>query len=62
MEHGVFVPRRRTEFLVKQAARCGMQWAIVADICCGTGAVGAALAKALGGIELYAADSCWSRL
>ncbi|WP_419884214.1 putative protein N(5)-glutamine methyltransferase [Peribacillus sp. B-H-3] len=56
VDPGVFVPRRRTEFLVKQAAHYGMQGAVVADICCGTGAVGAALAKALGEIELYAAD------
>ncbi|MFD0048242.1 putative protein N(5)-glutamine methyltransferase [Actinomycetes bacterium NPDC127524] len=56
VEPGVFIPRRRTEFLVKQAASIGMPGAVVADICCGTGAVGAALDKALGGIELYAAD------
>jgi release factor glutamine methyltransferase len=74
---GVFVPRRRTEFLVRQAialarpaagpsaqtgasgrpgpapARPGL---VIVDLCCGSGAVGAALAAALGPVELHAAD------
>jgi len=57
---GVFVPRRRTEFLVRQAialARpAGGAGPVVVDLCCGSGAVGAALAAALGPIELHAAD------
>lgn len=53
---GVFVPRRRTEFLVSQAVeRCGPE-SVVVDLCCGTGAVGAALIEAVPGIELYASD------
>jgi release factor glutamine methyltransferase len=70
---GVFVPRRRTEFLVRQAialarpagapgrpapgpaGRAGPR-PVVVDLCCGSGAVGAALAAALGPVELYAAD------
>ncbi|MBB5934641.1 release factor glutamine methyltransferase [Streptomyces zagrosensis] len=74
----VFVPRRRTEFLVRQAiahahARARALRAaealpsagavvaagrtVVVDLCCGTGAVGAALVAALGpDVELYAAD------
>lgn len=56
VDPGVFVPRRRTEFLVRQAAAFGKQGAIVVDLCCGTGAVGAAIARALGPIELYAID------
>jgi len=56
VEPGVFVPRRRTEFLVRQATALAIPGAIVVDLCCGTGAVGAALAKALGWIELYAID------
>lgn len=56
VEPGVFVPRRRTEFLVHQAAALAMPGAIVVDLCCGTGAVGVALAAALGGIELHAID------
>ncbi|MFC3979568.1 putative protein N(5)-glutamine methyltransferase [Streptosporangium jomthongense] len=49
VDPGVFVPRRRTEFLVRQAiglARGGP--AVVVDLCCGSGALGAALATALG--------------
>lgn len=67
---GVFVPRRRTEFLVDQAAALAGRAegsggdpvrdrpaAVVADLCCGSGSVGAALGAALGRIELYAVDS-----
>jgi release factor glutamine methyltransferase len=59
---GVFVPRRRTEFLVRQAIALARPAAgpagplVVVDLCCGSGAVGAALAAALGPVELHAAD------
>lgn len=53
---GVFVPRRRTEFLVQKAVAFSIPGAIVVDLCCGTGAVGVAIAKELGWIELYAVD------
>lgn len=64
---GVFVPRRRTEFLVRQAelllrasdggsSDAGGRRAAVVDLCCGSGAVGAALAARLAGIELHASD------
>ncbi|KJK35784.1 SAM-dependent methyltransferase [Streptomyces variegatus] len=53
---GVFVPRRRTEFLVEQALARAPGAAVVVDLCCGSGAVGAALAAALGDVELHAAD------
>jgi release factor glutamine methyltransferase len=56
VDPGVFVPRRRTEFLVRQAAALARPEAVVVDLCCGSGAVGAALVAALGQIELYAAD------
>ncbi|MBT8160506.1 MULTISPECIES: putative protein N(5)-glutamine methyltransferase [Arthrobacter] len=56
LDPGVFVPRRRTEYLVQQAARLARPTAVVVDLCCGSGAVGAALAAAVGGIELHAAD------
>ncbi|MDQ0199224.1 putative protein N(5)-glutamine methyltransferase [Neobacillus ginsengisoli] len=52
----VFVPRRRTEFLVRQAASLAMPGAVVVDLCCGTGAVGSVLAEILEDIELYAVD------
>src|SRR6202166_3453881 len=58
---GVFVPRRRTEFLVRQAAvlaRAGMARPgdVIVDLCCGAGAIGAALAAALDRAEVHAAD------
>lgn len=56
VEPGVFVPRRRTEFLVQQAAALAAPDPVVVDLCCGTGAVGAALAARLTGVRLYAAD------
>jgi len=92
LDPGVFVPRRRTEFLVRQAAALvrepaalvretaalvrepaavsrkaaslprkaapglGRPSPVVVDLCCGSGAVGAALAAALGRIELHAVD------
>ncbi|MFJ8467149.1 putative protein N(5)-glutamine methyltransferase [Streptomyces swartbergensis] len=57
VDPGVFVPRRRTEFLVEQAlARAPGAAVVVVDLCCGSGAVGAALAAGLGRVELHAAD------
>lgn len=59
VEPGVFVPRRRSEFLVRQAIGLGPSAGrrlVILDMCCGAGAVGLALARALGGAELYAAD------
>ncbi|MEU2623361.1 putative protein N(5)-glutamine methyltransferase [Streptomyces sp. NPDC007157] len=56
VEPGVFVPRRRTEFLVDQALAQAPDASVVVDLCCGSGAVGAALAAALGDAELHAAD------
>jgi len=95
---GVFVPRRRSEFLVRQAvavavalteasARAGAESGteagaesraeafapaaactagqpgqeqhrrpVIADLCCGSGAIGIAVAAALSGAELYATD------
>ncbi|WP_033372846.1 putative protein N(5)-glutamine methyltransferase [Glaciibacter superstes] len=52
----VFVPRRRTEFLVHEAAAIAHVGEVVLDLCCGSGALGAALFAAVDGIELYAAD------
>ena len=69
VDPGVFIPRRRTEFLVRRAAALARRAAaparqdrarpravVVVDLCCGSGAVGAALAAALGQVELHAAD------
>jgi release factor glutamine methyltransferase len=56
VEPGVFVPRRRTEFLVREAAAAARAASVVVDLCCGSGAIGAAIAARRGRIELYAAD------
>ncbi|MEU4035428.1 putative protein N(5)-glutamine methyltransferase [Streptomyces collinus] len=56
VEPGVFVPRRRTEFLVDQALARAPHAPVVVDLCCGSGALGAALAAALGAVEVHAAD------
>ena len=56
VDPGVFVPRRRTELLVRQAAAVAPPRSIVVDLCCGSGAVGAAVAARLEGAELHAVD------
>jgi release factor glutamine methyltransferase len=61
VDPGVFIPRRRTEFLVRQAVILARQAGgrprvVVVDLCCGSGALGVALAVALGQVELHAAD------
>jgi release factor glutamine methyltransferase len=70
VDPGVFVPRRRSEFLVAVAAELVRSQGLAAppvivDLCCGTGALGLAVATGLGqagdpaappSAELYAAD------
>jgi len=56
VEPGVFVPRRRTELLVRCAAELDLPGLTVVDLCCGLGAVGAALLAREPTIDLYAAD------
>jgi release factor glutamine methyltransferase len=56
VEPGVFVPRRRTEFLVREAIALARPGAVVVDLCCGSGAVGAALAASVQRVEMYAVD------
>ncbi|MDM7489753.1 putative protein N(5)-glutamine methyltransferase [Rhodococcus sp. CSLK01-03] len=53
---GVFVPRRRSEFLVDRAVALAVPGAVVVDLCCGSGALGAAVAAAVAEVELHAAD------
>ncbi|MGH3429212.1 MAG: putative protein N(5)-glutamine methyltransferase, partial [Mycobacteriales bacterium] len=53
---GVFVPRRRSEFLVREAVGLATPDSTVVDLCCGSGALGAALAARCPGMELHAAD------
>ncbi|WML42367.1 putative protein N(5)-glutamine methyltransferase [Neobacillus sp. OS1-2] len=56
VERGVFVPRKRTEFLVQQAEALTHMSDIVVDLCCGSGAVGAALATSSSKIRLHSVD------
>ncbi|MGB0101918.1 MAG: putative protein N(5)-glutamine methyltransferase [Nocardioides sp.] len=53
---GVFVPRLRSSALVRLAAPGLRAGDVVVDLCCGTGAVAAALLDRVAGIEVYAAD------
>jgi release factor glutamine methyltransferase len=53
---GVFVPRRRTEILVEEAVRLARPGAVVVDLCCGSGALGVAVARAVDGVDLHSAD------
>jgi len=56
IDPGVFVPRRRTELLVRQAAALAGPGATIVDLACGSGAVGAAVASMVDGAILYAVD------
>jgi release factor glutamine methyltransferase len=61
VEPGVFAPRRRTEFLAGQAIALARRNPapsppVVVDLCCGSGAVAAAVAAALPGAGLHAVD------
>ena len=64
LEPGVFVPRRRTELVAAEAVRLARavqgRRAVVVDLCCGAGAIGAAVATVVeaagGALELVAAD------
>jgi release factor glutamine methyltransferase len=56
VDPGVFVPRRRTELLVREAAALAAPGAVVVDLCCGCGALGVALASLVAGVDLVAAD------
>ena len=59
---GVFVPRRRSEHLARSAAALAElavlagRSPVVLDLCCGTGAVGAAVAGLVPEAEVYAAE------
>jgi release factor glutamine methyltransferase len=62
VDPAVFVPRRRTELLAREAARLAAQVSqqeplAVVDLCCGTGALGAAVAASVQRpLDLYAVD------
>jgi release factor glutamine methyltransferase len=54
VEPGVFVPRRRTELLVREAAARAPR--TVVELCCGSGAIAAALTALLDLPDVHAAD------
>ena len=56
VEPGVFVPRRRSELVVRLALEAARPDATVVDLCCGSGALGAALLAARPDLDLHAAD------
>jgi release factor glutamine methyltransferase len=68
VDEGVFVPRRRTEFLAARAAELaretglmpGHEHPVVVDLCCGSGAIAVAVRESRGpsapAAEIYAAD------
>ncbi|WP_067965919.1 putative protein N(5)-glutamine methyltransferase [Nocardiopsis trehalosi] len=53
---GVFVPRRRSEFLAERAIALARPGAVLLELCCGAGAAAAAVAAAVPGLEVHAAD------
>jgi release factor glutamine methyltransferase len=53
---GVFVPRVRSELLVRLAGESVTAGAVLVDLCCGSGALGLAVRHRHPGIELHAAD------
>jgi release factor glutamine methyltransferase len=53
---GVFVPRRRSEFLTAKAIGVAHPRAVVVDMCCGSGAIGVAIAAFVDPVELHAVD------
>lgn len=58
VDEGVFVPRRRSELLVRQAVSFlhGRAAPVVVDMCCGCGAIGLAVAVHAPGSRVHAVD------
>jgi release factor glutamine methyltransferase len=56
VDPAVFVPRRRTELLVRLAADLLVPGAVVIELCCGAAAVATALAVEVPGVALHAVD------
>lgn len=53
---GVFVPRVRTELVARLAVELAPPSSIVVDLCCGSGAIAAAVAHARPDLTVWAAD------
>lgn len=56
IDNAVFVPRQRTTYLVHSAVAQAARATVIVDLCCGTGAIGAALAASLPDAEVWATD------
>jgi release factor glutamine methyltransferase len=56
VEPGVFVPRRRTELMLRQALLLAPPRPVVVELCCGSAALALAVASTLRDVELYATD------
>jgi release factor glutamine methyltransferase len=56
VDSGVFIPRRRTELLLRHAASLAPPRPVVVELCCGSAALSVALASTVGDVELYAVD------
>ena len=56
LEPTVFVPRRRTELLVREARRRAPGARLIVDLCCGSGAVAAVLAAERPDAQVHGAD------
>jgi len=53
---GVFVPRQRSVLLVEQAAAVAPPDGVVVDLCCGSGALGAAVAARRPDVQVWAGE------
>lgn len=56
VRRGVFIPRQRSQLLIREAVARTSRGATVVDLCCGSGAIGAAVARAVPDVELHAAE------
>lgn len=56
VDPGVFVPRRRTELLVRQAVARATPGSTIVDLACGCGAVGMAVASLVPGVTVHGVD------
>ena len=56
LDDGVFVPRQRSRLLVDLAAARAPGGGIVVDLCCGSGAIGAAIKARRDDVTVHAAD------
>jgi release factor glutamine methyltransferase len=56
VDPGVFVPRRRSELLVRVAATVAPPSAVVVELCCGAAAIASALARRIEPAEIHAVD------